>query len=265
MPQADFFAESCFFANEIMFEEYLSELADPGSQVSKIHACYLYDIDYECSENEDAMELTLLFTAGILFDYKCDNSSGNNSKFKEIPCLKKLFLSKKLLSGHFSEAGKKKYFINNLSNTTFYTQSPDNGDEMLVITASIEITILPEYHCNFWVCSKLNLPPPTGIENCDWINILKNINIEDVVMLFENLLTLVKGLCCGKPGNQTLRPGIIPCSEPWNPKKDIACTNINNCRERDELNNAILQLKKEISDRDYIINGLLKYLNKKDP
>ena len=265
MPEADFFAEPYFFTNEIMFEGNLYELTDSDTQISKIRACYLYDIDYESSENTDNIELKLFFTIGILFEYQCNEPISSKTDLKEFTCQKRLLLSNRKFSHHLSKVNSKKYFINHLSNTTFYTQSLDNGEEMLIVTATIEGIILTEYHYNFWICNELNLPPPTKLESYDWKHILKNINIEDVVMLFENLLILIKRLCSERFDNQIEQSELIPYNKPWVSTKDIISANIEKYQEQDELNNIILQLKKELSDRDYIINGLVRYLYNKAP
>jgi hypothetical protein len=256
--QANFFAGTYLFPDEVMFEGNLSELADLNSKINKIRACYLCDIDYQSSEYADTIELTLFFTIETLLDYQCNKSQSYETTFKNITCKKKLLLSKNQFAEHFTEMNTKKFFIHHLSNTFFVTQSLDNGDELLTVSATIEGIILLEYHYNFWICNELDLQPPTKLKTYDWKDILENINIGDTIVLFENLLTLIKGLSYDKLDNQIIQPDVIMDNKPRAPTITSANTGIN--REQNEFNNKILELKNELHNRDYIINGLLKCL-----
>lgn len=237
--QADFFAGTYLFPDEIMFECKLSELTDSNAKISKIQACYLCDTDYQSTENNDSIELIFFFTVVTLFEYKCDGSQLIETGIKKINCKKRLLLSKNQFADHITETNTRKFFINNLCNTNFVTQSLNNGEERLIVSATIKGILLLEYHYSFWICEELDLKPPTKLEAYDWKNILENISIRDTVVLFENLLTLFKKLSDEKLDKQINRPEKIMDREP-------------------ELYNRISKLTEELNNKDYIINGLLK-------
>ncbi|NMA67496.1 MAG: hypothetical protein GX957_14900 [Clostridiaceae bacterium] len=247
------------FSDELMFETNLAGISDADTVIEKIRVCHLYDLDYQGTEDPDTIELTLFFHIGILFDYLCPKSQSIKTDYKRIPCQKKLLLFKKQFP-NFPDIKTKKYFVHNISNTLFNTWTQD-GDDILTVTAKIEGIILTEYHHNFWICKELDLQPPSKPESYDWTHIMKNINIKDTVILFESLLTLMKGICSEKSDKASLLPElkehkVLP------PIRNIAPQKLDKNQCPDKLNNLVLKLKKELNEKDYIINGLLKYLNK---
>ena len=254
------------FNNELMFETNLAEISYAVFCLKKKRECYLSDVDWASKETADTIELTLFFNIGILFDFLCPKTQDMKTGYKKIPCQKKLLIYKKQLKKLAPDTKARKYFIHNLNNTLFSTYTLDSGEEVLSVTASIEGIILTQYHHNFWVCNEVNLRPPSRHENYDWKNILRNINIHDTIILFESLLTLVKGICSEKPFRPARLPEKSSCSASVSPVKNTLPQSSNNNQKSEELEKLVTQLKKELNERDYIIDGLLKYIgNRKNP
>lgn len=262
--EANILAGTYCFSNELMFEKSLTEISDPDTKVKKIRTCYLFDTDWEISEGPDTIEVTLFFRIGVIFDYLCNKTNYIKTEYKTFPCQKRHLLYKKQLKNFVSDKKIKKYFIHNLNNILFSTYSLDNNEEILTVTCNIEGIILTEYHHNFWVGNELNLQPPSRPENYDWEHILKNINIKDAVILFESLLTLIKGICSEK-SNKSSHPKMSADEVSVSQTENTPSQNHDN-KELEDLKKLVLKLRHELEEKNYIISGLLKYINnRKNP
>lgn len=266
MPQDDFLAGTYVFNDEVMYEGIFSESTNPDVETLKIQDCYLYNADYQSTEKNDAFEIDLRFSIGILYDCRRKSSWLTETEFKEIPCEKKLILNKKKLSERVYDKNTKKYFVHHLKNVRFNTRILDENKVKLTVTATIEGIILTKYHHNFWICDDFNPRPPSKSENLDWKQVLESINIRDTVLMFETLLALVKRLCSERQDYTCKRMRITshsnqPAKEPPNCE---TCTNATNCPNQEntceELYNIIRKLNDELKEKDYIIDGLLKCL-----
>lgn len=250
--QPNFYAGKYTFFDEVLFECSFSDLL--GIEAEDIEAgdalsCCLYDIGFHSAEDHDSIEQTMAYSLEIFCDVRHKYQQHSGIVSRKINGEKKLLIPKKEIEGLTAAESENHSIINHISNTAFHTRNLKNGDIYLAVTANIEIMILDEPHEDFWICSRTDIVPPAENEVHDWKKLIKDISIRDTVLLFENLIQLIKENVCSGPDDDA-----------GTDKKKLEQENLLLKYELNELRNRILALSSRISERDYIIDGLLKII-----
>jgi len=247
-----FYAGKYSFNDEVLFEGNFSDISgvEAGDfEAGDVLDCCFYDIGFQSVEDPDSIEQTMTFTLEIFCDVRHKYQQHSGIVARKINTEKKLLIPKKEVDGLAAAESENHCIINHISNTAFHTRILDNGDVYLAVTATIDVMILDEPHDDFWICNRTDLAPPAENEIQDWKKLIKDISIKDTVLLFENLIQLVKENVCSGSDDDVRTD-----------KKKLEQENLLLKYEVNELRNRIHALNSRINDREYIINGLLKII-----
>ncbi|MCX7773583.1 MAG: hypothetical protein N2376_10785 [Clostridia bacterium] len=189
-----------YLPEETIFEGVLTGLAEYPYKLLQIVNCYLYDISFEQSILDDAIEFMLDFTLEVIYKTCLKDKTSVQTSSKKHHAQKSITLAMPFYRDLLTLIDGKTRFVHHLSELSFKTTPVDEGAVQLTVQGTLDGVALADTYHNFWVLKEekwdreKQLPKPEASEapELDWKTLLDSVNIKDVVTLFENLMVLIK-------------------------------------------------------------------------
>lgn len=246
--------------NEALFTGEIGLAGIEQGNLTKISSCRIYEVNYKVRRQTESLIIGMDYIIEIQYEYIC-KSGEIKSGISKLPGRHDVFAE----PNEIPKAGADKDYcvIPALKSADYdYSISADGKSVNLSLAAKLEFIITGSFYSNIYECGR-KVESDKKIEPVDWMKVLENVNVDDILTIFENFTRLLKlRNVLGKRDRPAAGEEDGRLVEIENTNKMLTEANRSLEAQLREARDSLTGLKLEINERNGIIDKLLALIEK---
>ena len=182
------------YEHEILYDDDIRLFDNESLKLIAIESCYIYEISYQSKQVNDRCELDVNFNIELEYSFQdCHKKVPTNSIWKKYSNKKSFIIEKSEFPEIIKENMCHILIVSAIQVPQFtHTILNRNGAIHLKLVATLEGYFTNSYHSNILECQKLLSEADQLAEPINWQSIVENLNISDILTLFESFFKLIR-------------------------------------------------------------------------